>query len=613
MSPEQTRGDGREIDLRSDVYALGVILYETITGGFPYDTQAVSLVGALRAIVEAPPRPLAQAFQGDFKLDPDLQTIVGKTLEKEPDQRYASAAALADDVERYLADQPILAHPPSTAYQIRKLVSRHRASFVVAAGVLVLLVGAAIALAVQDQKIRRERDRAASEAARATAINQFLQKTLGAADPWQRGSRGVSLVDALKQGEKQIHGSFASQPAAEADVLEAVGRTYTGLGQFEDAERLLRSSLRLRIATVGKDADAYAQTLAALGEPLRDQKRFDEAEKIFREVLEIRRRRQGPESAEAAQAMDDLAVALAGKSALDEAERLTRDGLKIRERLFGAQSVEVARSLATLNSVLTEKTDFKGAAEVNRRRIAIWKAQPQENVDLYIAMGDLGVDYLSMEDNASAEKLLSESAAAATRLLGEDHPETASALENLGNVWYQQGRREEAAKTLERIIAIRTRVFGADSEPVARSTANLATVYWASKNFEAAIPKFDEAIEKLSRFLGPDHPDVATTMLTMSSALVRVGRRLDDADTIAAAGARLRVGQVLVAKKRYAEADEFFRQAADVYFAKSDITNPNARSTVQSRIDLYKAWGKPAEAKAQEAFLADAVAKAEKK
>src|SRR5450755_835930 len=263
MSPEQARGDSRDIDLRADVYSLGVVLYELLSGRYPYDTQNVSMVQGLLAIVEAAPRPLKKA-EGGESLDADLSTIAAKAPEKEPDRRYQSAAALGEDVERYLASQPILAHPPSTMYQLRKLVARHKISFAAAGGIAVLLVALAVTMVVQAERVRRERDRAESEAAKASAINGFLKDALGAADPWSKGSRNVTLLDALRQAQAKAHVAFLHQPLVEAAVLQTIGVTLANLAEYGEAEKALRKALGLRIAAAGRQSAEAAESWTAL-------------------------------------------------------------------------------------------------------------------------------------------------------------------------------------------------------------------------------------------------------------------------------------------------------------------------------------------------------------
>ena len=188
------------------------------------------------------------------------------------------------------------------------------------------------------------------------------------------------------------------------------------------------------------------------------------------------------------------------------------------------------------------------------------------------------------------------------RVLGEDHPEYASLLENLGNVWFRKGRQAETAQNLERVLAIRRRALGDDSEPVARTLANLGTVYWIERGHAAALEKYREAEAGLTRFLGPDHPDVSVVLMGEAGALLHL-QRLDEAEAAArralqirtakfeeasvpVAQARLRLGQVLTAKKRYAEADPLLRAAVESLLASRGASDPFTRSAITARVEL---------------------------
>ncbi|HUD72250.1 MAG TPA: serine/threonine-protein kinase, partial [Dongiaceae bacterium] len=174
MSPEQARGETTTLDVRTDVYPLGMILYELLARARPYSLSGLTMVEAVRVICETPPRPLREVWRGARRLDPDLETIVGKALEKEPDRRYPSAAALSDDVERYLNAEPIAARPPSRVYRARKFLARHRLGVAVAAAAVVLLAGFGASMAVQARRVARERDRANLEAQAFKRVAGFM-------------------------------------------------------------------------------------------------------------------------------------------------------------------------------------------------------------------------------------------------------------------------------------------------------------------------------------------------------------------------------------------------------------------------------------------------------
>jgi serine/threonine protein kinase len=579
MSPEQTRGDSREIDLRTDVYSLGVVLYELLSGRLPYNTRGMSVVQAIRVICEEPPKPL--------DVDADLATILAKALEKEPDGRYQSAAALAEDVKRSLANQPILAHPPSTMYQLRKLVARHTASFVASGVIAALLVALGVTMIVQAGRVRKERDRATAEAAKASAIDSFLLDALGAADPWSKGSRNVSLLDALRQAQDKARTSFANQPLVEASVLQTIGATFSNLAEFPEAEKALKVSLDLRVKAAGARSAEAAESLSALSQMYSFWKKFNEAGRYAREEVEIVRGLHGAGSLEAAEALNDVGTVLIGETKLKDAKATAEEMLRIARAPGAAGKPKAAKTetdaLLILFTTAIAEEDYPKALALARERLALSKERLGErHPEVAQALSDFALGEMYTGDFAGAERTYLEVLDLDVALLGPEHPEVAITHENLGNVYFRQGQLDKTAKSLEVVLAMRRKALGDDSEPVARTLANVGTVYLRAGNYEASVKNYLEAVERLSRKLGPEHLDVGTTLTGLGQAYRKLGK--------------------------FPESEAAFKRALDIQVKALGEDNAATQRTINALAGLYTDWKKPAQAAAYTARLKPAPA-----
>jgi serine/threonine protein kinase/tetratricopeptide (TPR) repeat protein len=540
-SPEQLRGE--PITTASDTYSLGVVLYELLTGSRPYELKGLTLtevesvvcrqeprrpstVVLEREAADAPPPPSAVggAHRLARFLSGDLDNILLKALRKEPERRYATVEQFSEDLRRFLVGLPVAARKDTFAYRTTKFIRRNRIGVTFATVVAVLLLSLVGVLAIQSTRVATALRQAEYEATKATAINDFLQETMGSAHPIEGLGREVSVLEVLDQAVDKIDVSFAREPEIEAAVRLTIGGTYRALGRYQEAEKLLRSSLAMRRQILGPEHPDVAESLKELALVSRAKGDYIQADQLLRQALEIHEKSVGSRSLEVAEDLYIQGALLRLSGRYQEAARALDASLATRQRLLGPTDPEIAVGLRELASLHWVTGDFAAAEDLYLRALSILRsAYPDGNPKTASVLNSLGIVTTARDDLAVAESYYLEALAMRRSLLGDGHPNTAETLSNLAGLEVRRGNFEKAEEMMQEALAIHQDLLGSDHPDAAGYFSNLARLFAAKGDNEEAKKLLRQALETKRRLLGDNHPDVAGYLSNLAGLLAREG------------------------------------------------------------------------------------------
>jgi serine/threonine-protein kinase len=535
-APEQVRGEA--VTTATDVYALGALAYEILTGRGPHRLSSLTAAEVERAVTEREiARPSsavgrgAPGKDGEIALEAiarargtdrhrlrrelrgDLDTIVMTALQKDPARRYASAGALLEDVRRYQGGLPIAARRDSLGYRTGKFVRRHAIGVAATALVLLSLIGGFVGMAWQARVASRE-------AAKAREVSRFLSSLFEVADPARTNAADITALDLLNRGATRIETELAGQPDVQADMMLLVGRIYRELGVYDRAQPLLERAMALRSADGGRDTDAAAEAMAELARLWQDKGRPDEAERLHREVLAIRRSGRRAVHPEVGRTLRDLASVVASRGRYDEAETLQREALALHEARYGAEHSEIASDLEGLQSILRARGLSADAIPIARRALDMrLKLLGPDHLETATAMNNLAILHYERWELPEAERLYRQVLDFDLRRLGEVHPNTATVTNNLAFVLRDRGQYDESERLYRSALELDRRLFGEEHPYVATVMNNLAILLAARGRYDESERFFRESLAMFRRVYGAGHWRMGTVQGALAGVL----------------------------------------------------------------------------------------------
>jgi tetratricopeptide (TPR) repeat protein len=577
-SPEQLRGDS--VSTASDVYALGVLLYELLTGRVPYRLATREAHDVAAAILEQEPERMSAVAPAKLarRLRGDLDTIVATALQKDPGRRYASAEQLGADVRRHLDGLPVTARPDSGFYRARKFVRRHRVGVALAAGVALLVVGFGVVTAVQSLRIRVQAARIAAERDRAEEVSRFLAGLFQTADPFAGAGAGLTAREMLDSGAARIDRELAGQPETRAQMMLEMGRAYFGLGARDRARRFAEVALAVR-RRVSPDARAeIADALDFVGLVRLEQGELDGAERAYGDALALRRRLLGAGHREVARTLNGLAGVLRSAGRFRQADSISRQAVAIDETQSAVRALDIAESLKGLALAVHERGGYAEAERLYRRALALERRElPGDHPQVVGTLLDLAATVGDADDLGTADSLFRQGLALQRAALGDEHPEVAGDQARYARLLHRRRKARDAEALYRRSLTTMRRQLPAVHPLTATTLLGLGTLLLDRGAAERAEPLLREALGMRRTALPSGHPGVVEAEQAM--------------------------GAVIMARGRYMEAERYLLTSHEGLRTAYGEADTRTRGALTRLVQLYETSGQPARAATYRAQL----------